>query len=116
MQTISESIAQAHGATATLAVRNGFLPTVNTRVEADVAIAAAQSVVGVENVKTDFQSSLGSEDFGFMLAVRPGAYIVLGADGAVPGPALHNAHYDFNDDTLAIGAAYWVALVRAALA
>lgn len=116
MRKISRSIAEAHGATATVDVRNGFLPTINSRAEADVAIAAAQSVVGVENVKTDFQPSLGSEDFGFMLQVRPGAYIVLGADGAVPGPALHNAHYDFNDDTLAIGAAYWVNLTRTALA
>jgi hippurate hydrolase len=25
---------------------------------------------------------------------------------------LHNAHYDFNDDILALGASYWVRLVE----
>ncbi|MGN6808554.1 MAG: amidohydrolase, partial [Trinickia sp.] len=27
-------------------------------------------------------------------------------------PMLHNAHYDFNDDNLTIGAAFWTRLVE----
>lgn len=112
MRTISQSIAQAHGASAVLEVRPGYPSTINTTLEADIAVAAARLVVGEQNVKTDFQPSMGSEDFAFMLEACPGAYIALGADGPVPGPSLHNTHYDFNDSILGIGAAYWVALVQ----
>ena len=35
------------------------------------------------------------------------------APGAAPDtPNVHNPHYDFNDDALAIGASYWVTLAE----
>jgi metal-dependent amidase/aminoacylase/carboxypeptidase family protein len=38
------------------------------------------------------------------------------ATGRVAGGCtLHNPHYDFNDDVLALGVAYWVRLVEAVL-
>ena len=52
---------------------------------------------------------MASEDFAFMLQRRPGAYVWLGTGGAAP---LHNPYYDFNDAALALGAGFWVELVR----
>ena len=93
-----------------------YPPTINTSLETDVAIAAASAVVGAGNVQVDCQPSMASEDFAFMLQAKPGAYIWIGADGVKAQSPLHSPHYDFNDDTLELGAAYWVSLVDAALA
>jgi metal-dependent amidase/aminoacylase/carboxypeptidase family protein len=53
-----------------------------------------------------------SEDFSSMLRVKPGAYGLLGNGvESKGGCALHNPKYDFNDDILKHGAAYWATLV-----
>lgn len=56
-----------------------------------------------------------SEDFAFMLQQRPGAYLWLGQQGAVHSAALHHPSYDFNDDVLAFGLRWFVAMARLAL-
>ena len=58
---------------------------------------------------------MGAEDFSFMLAAKPGAYIWLGAGPAKEGAMLHNANYDFNDELLTTGASYWAQLVESEL-
>jgi len=58
---------------------------------------------------------MGAEDFAFMLAEKPGAYIWLGAGPAKEGAMLHNANYDFNDELLTTGASYWAQLVESEL-
>jgi hippurate hydrolase len=59
---------------------------------------------------------MGAEDFACYLQHKPGAYIWIGNDPAEGehgnSAGLHNPTYDFNDDILPIGAAYWVELVR----
>ena len=52
------------------------------------------------------------EDFAFMLERKPGAYIWIGNGSAEGGCSLHNPRYDFNDEIMPLGVAYWVALVR----
>jgi hippurate hydrolase len=59
--------------------------------------------------------SIGSEDFSAMLARKTGSYIILGARKDAQTAQLHSPHYDFNDDILPLGAAYWVALTEQAL-
>ena len=62
----------------------------------------------------------GSEDFAFMLQVKPGCYLVAGnGDGDHrmpdhgPGPCIiHNTSYDFNDRIIGVGASYFVRLVQ----
>lgn len=56
------------------------------------------------------QTLMGSEDFGWMLQRCPGSYLVIGNG---EGPMVHNPGYDFNDDILGRGAAYWAALAEA---
>jgi hippurate hydrolase len=100
---------------ATLRYERRYPATINTPEETRHALAAATALVGAENVDTDPMPSMGSEDFAFMLQAKPGCYVWLGG-GRGPGtPNLHNPHYDFNDDALAIGASYWVTLAEAQL-
>jgi metal-dependent amidase/aminoacylase/carboxypeptidase family protein len=40
----------------------------------------------------------------------------LGSGNGPECPGLHNPEYDFNDEALAIGASYWVALAEQQLA
>jgi hippurate hydrolase len=44
----------------------------------------------------------------------PGCYLFIGnGAGGEPGACMvHNPAYDFNDDNIATGAAYWVALTQ----
>jgi hippurate hydrolase len=116
LRSMCQAIGQAHGASVSVAYRRGYPPTVNSPKEADNAIGAARALVGTDNVQIGVRPSMASEDFAFMLQARPGAYIWLGADGSEPSKPLHNPRYDFNDSTLALGAAYWVGLSRALLA
>ncbi|MDR2207634.1 MAG: amidohydrolase [Azoarcus sp.] len=93
---------------------NNYPPTINTAAEAAHCRQAAAAVVGQEHVRTGERPSMGAEDFAFYLRHKPGAYIWIGNDspGCEDGAGLHNPAYDFNDDILPIGAAYWVELVR----
>ncbi len=114
LQRLTDGIAAAHGATATLRYERRYPPTVNTAAEAALATAVARDLVGADRVCVDHAPSMGSEDFAFMLQQRPGCYAWLGA-GTDRAP-LHNPRYDFNDDILATGARYWTRLACAALA
>ena len=62
---------------------------------------------------TDVPPSLASEDFGFMLEQRPGAYAMIGNG---PSAALHAPDYDFNDNVIGRGVTYWERLARYYLA
>jgi len=116
IQTLCTATAEAYGAQASVTYNRDQPATINTPAEADLAITAAQAVVGAAHVRIDGPPAMASEDFSFMLQKRPGAYVWVGADGASPSAPLHNPHYDFNDDALGFGAAYWVKLVHTVLA
>jgi hippurate hydrolase len=112
---IVAGLASTFDMSATLRYERRYPATINTRTETRHALAAATALVGADNVDTDPTPSMGSEDFAFMLQAKPGCYVWLGG-GRGPGtPNLHNPHYDFNDDALAIGASYWVTLAEAQL-
>ena len=116
MREIVAGITAAHGAEGSVEYRNDFVVTVNTADETNAAIAAARSVVGEPAVDPDCPPCSASEDFARMLQVKPGCYILIGngTDGHC-GATLHNPNYDLNDEILAVGADYWVALVEAQL-
>ncbi len=90
----------------------GYPVTVNSPDETASAIRAATAIAGEGCVNTDPMPSMGAEDFAFMLQQKPGCYLWIG-NGSVDGNCLlHNPHYDFNDEILPLGAAYWVKLVE----
>jgi hippurate hydrolase len=75
------------------------------------------ALVGADKVDENMPPATASEDFAHMLRERPGAFIRIGnaAQRDNTPAALHSPHYDFNDDIIPLGAAYWVGLVRAEL-
>jgi amidohydrolase/hippurate hydrolase len=112
MNQICAGMAQTHGARVALDYLRGYPGVVNTPAETSAAARAAASLVGEAQVDTDIKPAMGSEDFAFMLQKRPGAYIGIGAGEGPNDPPVHNPYYDFNDNILPLGAAYWVALVK----
>jgi hippurate hydrolase len=51
-----------------------------------------------------------------MLQAKPGCYVWMGNGPGDGGCMLHNPRYDFNDESLPIGAGYWATLVEHVLA
>ena len=86
--------------------------TINSEHETEQALAVAASLVGEENINRVPQPSMGAEDFAFMLQQKPGCYIWLGGNTPETKGLLHHPEYDFNDNILSTGAAYWIRLVQ----
>jgi hippurate hydrolase len=106
--------AQSFGVTAEIDWRPGYCVLVNTETETNFARQVALDLVGAEHVTLHGPALTGSEDFAFMLEKIPGSYLLIGnGDGDSAGACMvHNPGYDFNDDNIATGSAYWVALVE----
>ncbi|MGI9150156.1 MAG: M20 aminoacylase family protein [Limnohabitans sp.] len=106
--------AESFGVTAEVDWRPGYCVLVNTVSETDFARQVALDLVGPDRVTLHGPALTGSEDFAFMLEQIPGSYLLIGnGDGDSAGACMvHNPGYDFNDDNIATGSAYWVALVE----
>ena len=112
---IGEIVAQAplaQGVRGELEFTRGYPVTQNHPIQAARVRAAAVKAFGVERVSDGVPPSMASEDFAFMLAARPGAYLWLGVDGAQPSAPLHNPAYDFNDAIIEPAVRLWAELVR----
>ena len=112
LHRIVESTAVLHDAKARLSYKRGTPVLANHARQAELAASVAANVVGRNRVEEDMAPIMGAEDFAYMLQARPGAFIFVG-NGDTAG--LHHPAYDFNDETIPIGASYWVQLVETAL-
>jgi hippurate hydrolase len=110
---LARGLAAAHGCTAEVAYRRGVPALVNHREQTEVAVAAGRALVGEMAVDPAFVPVTGAEDFALMLEARPGAFMFLGAGAGPDGtsPNLHTPHFDFNDEIIPLGVAYWVGIV-----
>ena len=111
LKGLCDGIATTYGVRVELTYRRGYPPTVNTSREAALCAGVAAQVSG-NKVVTDARPTMGAEDFAFFLQEKPGCYVWLGNGPGENGCMLHNPHYDFNDDIIPIGGAYWVELVK----
>lgn len=100
---ITESVAAAYGAKATVSYNRMFPPVVNHGDETAFAVEVAKSLVGDANVNDTLEPLMGSEDFAFMLDARPGNMMLIGNGDSAP---VHDARFDFNDDAIPFGVAY----------
>ena len=117
VKALAAAQAESFGATAQVDWRRGYSVLVNTPVETAFARDVAVELLGPSRVTLQGPPLTGSEDFAFMLERVPGSYLLIGngdgSDGQAAGACMvHNPGYDFNDNNLAIGAAYWVLLVE----
>ena len=71
-----------------------------------------RAVAGDDNVIDNLKPVMGSEDFSFMLKRVPGAYMFIGNGDTAP---VHHPAYDFNDEAIPYGVAYWSELARRVL-
>lgn len=111
---LSRAIAAAFGCEAQIRYERLYPATFNNPAAADLV----RNVVRTHPLNltmVDALPSMGSEDFAFMLQTVPGCYIWLGAGRSGENPGLHSSRYDFNDESLPLGAALWVSLVRKSL-
>jgi hippurate hydrolase len=130
LRDLCTAVAQGFGATATVTYERIYPATINSPAEYTLAATVAEQLVGAQNVVTNLEPSMGSEDFSFMLREKPGAYLRLGqgeplaggsgssGGGSSSGGAsrfLHNSCYDFNDRVLPLGAALLAGIVERSL-
>jgi len=110
---VVEGTARLYGAKAKITYTNGYPVLLNHRRQTEFAASVAREIAGNDKVDTDVAPVMGAEDFAFMLAERPGAFIFVG-NGDSAG--LHHPAYNFNDETIPVGTSYWVRLAETALA
>ncbi|MBX3010989.1 MAG: amidohydrolase [Caldilineaceae bacterium] len=101
------------GGRAEYTLKPGYPPTINSAEATAVMVAAAQDLLGADQVK-EAVMSMGGEDFSFMAQVAPGNFLRIGThnpawDRFYP---VHRADFRMDEDALPVGAA---ALAAAAL-
>lgn len=113
---VAQAVAAMHGVAADLNYKRGYPPVVNSAAGAELATLAGRDTVGIERVSTDFQPSMGCEDFAFLLCgVGDGAYAWIGAGDVGPGEGLHGDRFVFDDDIVPVGMRYFLNVVHRAL-
>ncbi|EXS71494.1 M20 aminoacylase family protein [Sphingobium sp. Ant17] len=113
IREIATGIGIANGVSATVDYQRYYPATIN---DAEAAQEALDAAATVGNALIAPDPAFTSEDFAFMLQACKGAYIWLGQAKGDGGTPLHNPHYDFNDDVLALGIKLHVALAERHLA
>ena len=116
-QRITDLVTQhvhGYGGSVEINYERGCPVLVNSLAETAFALQVASELVGAEHTVSPFGPVTGSEDFAYYLQHRPGCFLRLGngEDSAM----VHNARYDFNDQNLTVGAAYWTRLAERFLA
>ncbi len=110
MRQICNGVAATHDVEIDLNIRTEFVETINSPGPCETAMKAAAGL-GLKTIP-DRPNMSFSEDFGVFAAARPGCFILMGNGAKGPsGQPLHANNYDFNDDALVIGAAFWSRLV-----
>ena len=115
---IVEHTALAHGATAEVAIQDGYPPMYNDDVLSDLIERTGRELLGDANVQTKLPTSMGVEDFSYYARKVPAAMFRLGvrAPGADSHPPLHSPRFNFNDDSLPVGIRMFCELTRRFLA
>ena len=111
LRDMAAGVAQSCRVTAEVLYDRYYPATVNDADCAEIAIAAAAAIPGVTAAAAP-HAAFTSEDFAFMLQQRPGAYAWLGQGRGADSPPLHNPRYDFNDEVIATGVAWFASLAH----
>ena len=111
VRAVATNTAAAFGAEARVIWHPGYPVTVN---DAEGAARAAEAARAVgKGVIEDADPIMPSEDFSYMLAERPGAYVFLGnGDSAM----CHHPQYVFEDEAMPYGMSFFAELVERRLA
>jgi len=112
VKRIATGIAAGFGAKAEVIFRRNYPATINDEEATAHTVRAAATVSGEARVLPMERPTMGAEDFSYMLNAKQGSYIMLGTGSGPNDPGLHHPLYDFNDETLPVGASYWATLAE----
>ena len=106
VRAVIEGVAASCGAEAELEIVRLTPAVINDAGVAGVVRAAAEAVVGPENVLSD-ERTMGSEDAAYFMQDVPGCYFFLGSANAERGldAPHHNPRFDIDEDVLPLGVA-----------
>lgn len=115
VRKLVDQIVAPSGARAQTTYQRGVPPVVNDADAVAVQRGVVVSTLGL-GALVETEQSMGGEDFAWYLDSVPGALVRLGVrrPGATPFD-LHQGTFDIDEDALAVGVRYTVALARAAL-
>lgn len=115
MRIICESICAMNGAGCSFRYTHEFVPAYNAKSCVNIAARAARNIVGGDHVNADCDPIVSSDDFGVLAQRVPGCFVFLGAgtkENLIDNIPVHNAHYDYNDDILELGAEFFAEIIR----
>jgi amidohydrolase len=112
---LATGAAAMYGIVADYGFERRIPPVVNDADATARALKAAGTVFG-DKLRTAFPPSTAGDDFAYFAGEAPGCYVWLGNGPAVDGALHHNTAYDFNDDAIGPGVAFWTTLVEQELA
>lgn len=116
MRDIVRHTAEALGAEASLAVREGVPPLVCDDAWVDRAERAARRIIPETNIRFLPEPAMGGEDFAFMLARAPGVFWRLGVRAKnAPVTHTHSAAFVADEAAIPLGMALTAALAFDAL-
>ena len=104
--------ATSFGVSARVDYKRDYPVLVNSAAETNFARQVGLELLGLDGVTLQGPALTGSEDFAVMLEHCPGSYLLIGNGDGEGGCMVHNPGYDFNDDNVAVGAAYWSLLTQ----
>ena len=116
-ERVVRGVAAALDCEADILYERGNHPTVNDPAMCPVVRAAAASVVGEANVRTDVRT-MGGEDFSAFLERLPGVFIAVGSRNESRGLTFdhHHPRFDVDEQSLRIGAEVLLETTRRFLA
>ncbi|MGH7728284.1 MAG: M20 metallopeptidase family protein [Vulcanimicrobiaceae bacterium] len=110
LERIVRGLEQALRVRCTLDYHWSYPPTVNDRAMNDLVREVGRAELGPEAV-VEHEIVMWAEDMSFMQEQRPGAYFVVGArSGEATAYPHHNARFDIDERSLAVGYRMMVAL------
>ncbi len=117
LQRIAKAVGDLHNAHVEVAIKHGYPPVVNTVRETEIARQAVLKVLGQSRLASMEHPSMGGEDFAYYLLEIPGCYVRFGAcrEGCEQIP-LHSPSFDFDEEALQVGAAFFDRVAREAIA
>ncbi|SPB18246.1 amidohydrolase [Caballeronia novacaledonica] len=112
IRALVEMQARSFGVHADVQYRRDYPVLVNTAAETAFARETGIALLGAERVIAHGEALTGSEDFAVMLEHCPGSYLLIGNGAGKGGCMVHNPGYDFDDDNVIAGGAYWALLAE----
>jgi len=99
---LAEAVCEKHGAQLEISIKDSYPGIVNHDAETEFAGKAAEALLGKDAVIQISQPTMTTEDFGYYLLERPGAFWHFGVGGEYP---LHNSHFLPDQELLPLAAA-----------